>query len=120
MAILVTYIRTWECLASFFFFFYGYGAPRDLPSSPPRRSPDLVDDAAEAQKAGRVGKQADLRGMMKSARTGKPKPGFNIAGKRLRDLWLRDVEARFRLAGRSEQHTSELQPPHHLLSRPLP
>src|SRR2546426_9966994 len=26
---------------SYFFFFKGSGAPRDLPSSPPRRSPDL-------------------------------------------------------------------------------
>ena len=51
----------------------------------------LVDGAAEAQKARKAGKEADLRGMVKSARTGKPKPGFNIAGKRLRDLWLRDL-----------------------------
>jgi len=28
---------------------------------------------------------------VKAARTGKPKPGFNVAGKRLRDLWLRDL-----------------------------
>jgi hypothetical protein len=51
----------------------------------------LVDQAAEAHKARRAGRDADLRGMVKSARTGKPRPGFDIAGKRLRDLWLRDL-----------------------------
>ncbi|QJW97399.1 hypothetical protein FTUN_4973 [Frigoriglobus tundricola] len=51
----------------------------------------LVDGAAEARKARKAGKQADLRGMVRAARTGKPRPGYNVAGKRLRDLWLRDL-----------------------------
>jgi serine/threonine protein kinase len=51
----------------------------------------LVDQAAEARKAHKAGQEADLRGMVKAARTGKPKPGYNIAGKRLRDLWLRHL-----------------------------
>jgi serine/threonine protein kinase len=49
----------------------------------------LVDQADEARKARKEGKEADLRGLVKAARTGKPKPGYNIAGKRLRDQWMR-------------------------------
>jgi hypothetical protein len=51
----------------------------------------LVDQAGEARKARKAGREADLRGMVKAARTGKPRAGYNIAGKRLRDLWLRDL-----------------------------
>ncbi len=51
----------------------------------------LVGQAADARQARRSGRDVDLRGMVKAARTGRPKPGYNIAGKRLRDLWLRGL-----------------------------
>jgi hypothetical protein len=51
----------------------------------------LVDQAGEARRARQAGREANLRGMVKAARTGRPKPGYNIAGKRLRDRWLRDL-----------------------------
>jgi serine/threonine protein kinase len=51
----------------------------------------LVDQAAEAKKASKDGKQADLRAMVKAARTRKLKAEYNLAGKKLRSLWLKDL-----------------------------
>jgi serine/threonine protein kinase len=51
----------------------------------------LVDQAAEARKASKEGKQADLRGMVKAARSRKLKGEYNLAGKKLRSLWLKDL-----------------------------
>jgi len=49
----------------------------------------LVDQAEAARAARKAGKEVDLRGMVKSARSGKPKSGYK--GKRLRGAWLRGV-----------------------------
>jgi hypothetical protein len=48
----------------------------------------LVDQAEEAQQARRAGKEVDLRGMLKTARTGRTTPGAGAArrARRVRDL----------------------------------
>ena len=63
----------------------------------------LVDQAAQVKKDRREGRQADLRTMVRTARSRRPEPGFNIAGKKLRSLWLKDflnewLGRRFRFA----------------------
>jgi len=52
---------------------------------------DLVDQAGEAKKARKEGKEVSVAVMVRSARARRrPKPGFNLAGKPLRSLWFKD------------------------------
>src|SRR5206468_11577010 len=76
--------------APLFFFFYCYGDHRDLHSFPTRRSSDLP---AAPRRAGRV-----------------PRPRGRTSGRR---------SARRESAGRSEEHTSELQSRSDLVCRLL-
>ena len=51
---------------------------------------DLVDQAAEAKQARKDGKEASVRAMVAAARERRPPPGFTIAGKKHRSLWMKD------------------------------
>lgn len=51
---------------------------------------ELVDQAAEAAKARKEGKEASVRAMVAAAREARrPRPGYNLAGKPLRSVWLK-------------------------------
>src|SRR5947208_13230986 len=85
-----------------FFFFYGYGHRRDLHSFPTRRSSDLQPRWRETSSGGQDERIA----------LGVPVAGDDDLG--------RVVGAeRGELEGRSEEHTSELQSPDHLVCRLL-
>src|SRR5437867_10154778 len=81
----------------FFFFFHGYGAPRDLHSFPTRRSSDLF-----------------TRSSRFIATTGACKPKVGRAYG-----WLPKAACRKSWKVRSEEHTSELQSPYDLVCRLL-
>src|SRR5437899_5569627 len=88
-------------VASFAFFFYGYGDPRDLHSFPTRRSSDL--HFAESQTL------ADDEPLLHAATA--------LQGRH--DIAPRLVLPQQIHAARSEEHTSELQSLRHLVCRLL-
>ena len=52
---------------------------------------DLVDQAGEAKKARKEGKEVSVAVMVRSARARRrPQPGYNLAGVKLRSLWFKD------------------------------
>jgi serine/threonine protein kinase len=52
---------------------------------------ELVDQAAEAKQARKEGKEVSVLQLARAARERrKPKPGYNLAGKKLRSLWFKD------------------------------
>src|SRR2546430_17285600 len=98
-----------DLLYFIFFFFKGYGAHRDLHSSPTRRSPDLLTLATEA---GAV--------VLPAA------PGFYHKPQQVRDLVdfvvqrvVDHLGLDIALVKRSEEHTSELQSQSNLVCRLL-
>jgi len=51
---------------------------------------ELVDQAAEAKQARKEGKEVSVLALARAARERKkPKPGFNLAGKPLRNPWFK-------------------------------
>src|SRR5256886_13174965 len=103
----------------FFFFFKETAPPRALPSSPPRRSPDLLVDPDDASFILPPNMPAALADFCR--RTGQPAPADPGAAVRcaLESLALRYRWVLERLEERSEEHTPELQSQSNLVCRLL-
>src|SRR2546430_16710064 len=89
------------------FFFNGSAAHRDLPSSPPRRSPDLPAGGTAGPDQAALEEHRQVQGR---------------AGLQLVQIHVRAVLPRPQRAGapfRSEEHTSELQSQSNLVCRLL-
>src|SRR5206468_13005281 len=101
----------------FFFFFPCYGHPRDLHSFPTRRSSDLKVDEVWTLSPGEAG---ELEPALDPA---SPLLASPVDARRIRDLSATETERSFAprdlLAGRSEEHTSELQSRSDLVCRLL-
>src|SRR2546430_6311007 len=104
-----------------FFFFKGYGAPRDLPSSPTRRSSDLQDPAVHVVESELVYVEPFQRLGGDLGRDLAPGAHLRVVAhplqKPVRDA--RRAAAAARDLGRSEEHTSELQSQSNLVCRLL-
>src|SRR5256885_13890317 len=110
-----------SCYVIFFFFFNESGDPRDLPSSPPRPSPDLrlaplLDLAPVAE---RDRERVDVDPRLDLAN--KPLANAVVVGEEVTDAQaLPLVRAEHDVHPlRSEEHTSELQSPCNLVCRLL-
>src|SRR2546430_5683063 len=104
---------------TFFFFFKGSGAHRDLPSSPPRRSPDLitVGGGKEDEDAPASG-NLDVAGAVGLLGGAKEALDRRFEAQRLVDRRRHETRVRAERA-RSEEHTSELQSQSNLVCRLL-
>src|SRR5256885_5848038 len=103
----------------YFFFFKGSATPRDLPSSPTRRSPDLaLETLLEAETAGdpmsnQKWQRSSLRRLSLQLTEQQLSISHTTVGRLL-------VQLNYSLkANRSEEHTSELQSPCNLVCRLL-
>src|SRR5207244_5282139 len=100
-------------LFSFFFFVYDSGDPRDLPSFPTRRSSDLVFHERGGRAIDVAALAADLPGQVAML--------VPAAMHQLHkaDASLDHAPRQQAVPRRSEEHTSELQSPDHLVCRLL-
>src|SRR2546430_5672124 len=107
-------------VVSFFFFFKGSAAPRILPSSPPRPSPD----PHRAQFPERKSFVHEQRHTRQAARRKRNQPHHDRSGRGgfffySKDRRISKETRHLRSAARSEEHTSELQSQSNLVCRLL-
>src|SRR3712207_7910489 len=91
------------------FFFKDYGAPRDLPSFPTRRSSDLVENVRRLISSRQV--TTFITNHTQGSLILRP-PGIRAFGPTIDEPMYKDL-------GRSEEHTSELQSRQYLVCRLL-
>src|SRR2546429_2088757 len=107
------------CIESFFFFFNGSGAPRDLPSSPPRPSPDLIPMPSNATNRSPL----DMSNTPPASTRFPPVTPRGKSGISRTKCGCQPKSDAAGLASkttmRSEEHTSELQSRLHLVCRLL-
>src|SRR5256886_5142567 len=112
---------TCRCSSASFFFFYVCGPPRDLPSSPTRRSSDLLESGASLCPSSNPARRplpsetCHRRSLARTRFEDRQQPGHFQRLLQVRPEMTKLEASAFR----SEEHTSELQSQSNLVCRLL-